>query len=301
MSIKLLVNGFFRSGTTIVWKIFRDSNPGIVSFYEPCHEEIMSRLDSFAKEPFTDTLHNVSVWDEYFEVAGLIDQIRQNHPNTGKGNIFPCEARDVVNYAKVYDALDGDVILQTNRWALFMEDIHKALGTPIMHITRNPLDVYRSMQNVYFTQGSLAKNLIKKNFKNHFAKKAFGILNMYEYVSRRFSRPARKRRTKLETEFNSVAFDMFFIVWSISNYYAIKAMDNGKGTALTYETMLKYPFETQKTIEEKFGLAFNHEGILKPPTRKTFLTGEEQELLLKTAEELNVYDEFFYVAKNADS
>ncbi|VAX24019.1 hypothetical protein MNBD_NITROSPINAE02-2215 [hydrothermal vent metagenome] len=299
MSIKLLINGFFRSGTTIVWKIFRESNPDIISFYEPCHEEILDRLELFQRKPYIDKLHNISVWDEYFKPPGLIPLIRRHHPNPGKGNIFPDNERDVVDYTKVYDDLDIDVILQTNRWGLFLEEIHKELGAPIMHITRNPFDVYRSMQNVYFGQGSIVKNITKNAFIDYFSKRAFSISKMYEHISRKFGLRLRQRKTKLDDEFNSEAFDMFFIVWSVTNYYAIKAMEDGKGLAITHEVMLQRPDGAKGVIEAEFGIAFNHGGILKQPTRAVFLSDEENKLLLKTAQELNIYDEFFYVAKNA--
>ncbi len=299
MSIKLLINGFFRSGTTIVWKIFRDSNPDIISFYEPCHEEILDRLELFRNKPYIDKLHNISVWDEYFKVPGLIPMIQRSHPNLAKGNIFPDNAGDVVDYSKVYDDLDADVILQTNRWGLFLEEIHKELCIPVMHITRNPFDVYRSMQNVYFGQGSPAKNIVKNVFTGHFSKKAFGILNMYENISGKFDIHTRERKTRLGARFNSKAFDMFFIVWSITNYYAIKAMEDGQGLALEYEAMLKRPDEAKEAIEAKFAVAFNHKGILNQPAREMFLSGEEKEMLLKTAEELKVYNEFLYITKNA--
>jgi hypothetical protein len=42
--IKLILNGSFRSGTIMLWKIMRDSNPGMLVFYEPLHSELFGYI-----------------------------------------------------------------------------------------------------------------------------------------------------------------------------------------------------------------------------------------------------------------
>ena len=40
MAIKILINGFFRSGTTLIWSILKDCNPKYLVLYEPFHPSL---------------------------------------------------------------------------------------------------------------------------------------------------------------------------------------------------------------------------------------------------------------------
>jgi hypothetical protein len=43
MAVKLIVNGYFRSGTSIIWKILKESNLDYTVYYEPCHESLFEK------------------------------------------------------------------------------------------------------------------------------------------------------------------------------------------------------------------------------------------------------------------
>jgi hypothetical protein len=295
MSLKLLVNGFFRSGTTIFWKILRDSNPSMSVFYEPCHEQILDNLKKFRQEPFDDEVQGFKVWDEYMTVAGLIEIIGANHPNLGRGNIFPEKADDVIAYANIYDQLDKDCVLQTNRWSFCVEQIGKAYDCRVIHIIRNPFDVYSSMQRVYMGQGSAFKRMIKNVFNPFFAGRAYGITDMYKFAIRKFDQDYGGLDDSSGFAVKESAFNMFLIVWTLSNFHAIKGLEAIGETVVVYEKLISDSKRAEELVEGASGVAFKCEGILKKSKRVQFIDNKEREDLVSQAQKLGIGEQIRYI------
>ncbi|MGK7345526.1 MAG: hypothetical protein ACNS63_06935 [Candidatus Nitrospinota bacterium M3_3B_026] len=279
MAVKLVVNGFFRSGTSVAWKIIKESNPELYVFYEPCHEMILERVKDFRRGREVDKVHNMRLWGEYSRVPSLMKKIRSKHPNLGKGNILPKDARAVVEYARIFHELDRDSVLQTNRWSLFLGELHGALGCGVIHMIRNPFDVYGSMWNVYMRQGTAPKVLLKKALRPFFAGRAFHLRRMFDLVVKKFGDPGAGGGTG--------AFDMFLAVWIHLNHHAIQAARRTGGAVLVYEAMTRDPERARGMIESR-GAAFNHEGALRKSERPRFIEEREKEILLKKAGDMSL-------------
>ncbi|VAX18151.1 hypothetical protein MNBD_NITROSPINAE03-699 [hydrothermal vent metagenome] len=299
MSLKLLVNGFFRSGTTILWKILRDSNPSMSVFYEPCHEQIMDNLKKFRQEPFDDEVQGFRVWNEYMEIPGLMEKIDKNHPNSGRGNLFPEKAEDVVAYVEIYDQLKKNCILQTNRWSFCLAEIGRAYDCRVIHIIRNPFDIYSSMLKVYMGQGSALKCLIKSALKPFYAGKAYGIIDMYEFVVRKFDHNYGKLDGKSGLLFKESPFNMFLIVWTLSNYHAIKGLEAIGETVIVYEKFTSNSKRAEKLVERAGEVLFKCDGVLKKSKRAEFADNEEKDELINITEKLGVGKEMRYILTKA--
>ncbi len=297
MAVKLLVNGFFRSGTTIIWKILKKSNPNALVLYEPCHELIVHHLEEYQRKPFVDETHGMDIWEDYTKAPGLIDKIRQTHPNLGKGRLLPESADDLLRYVTIFDQLDKDIVLQTNRWSFHLKEITESSGCKTIQVVRNPIDVYRSIMGIYFKQGAAPKRAIKNLLKPLFINKAFGLGPMYKHTWNKFGGASHGWEPPSKTAINMRPFNTFLITWTMANYSALKATQGAGGTFVSYETVMNNPDELKTITNESTGLEFNHVGILTEPKRRLFITDAERCVLVAKAEQLNINEEFNCILK----
>ena len=112
MAIKYIINGYFRSGTTLLWKLMSESLNTTQCFYEPLHPKLSefiyrSNMDSI------DELHGFNLWNEYIRLDEPIKKkLVEYHPNLTYQR-FTWD--DLKKYFDIYQSIDNDVLLQTNR------------------------------------------------------------------------------------------------------------------------------------------------------------------------------------------
>lgn len=211
MKARVIVNGSFRSGTSYIWNDLKKNNNGVI-LYEPCHENLLNLLKK-VNTSSVDKLHGLRIWSEYNK--NHIDFIERD----GISNFYNYKS-GVVSYASgLCDTSQGIIGLQTNRWHLFYDELIYA-GYNVIHIIRNPNDVYRSIINSYRAQGSgfikLLKRILPDNIVN---RRAFKIKSWYEYT---LDNLQLKNDAKLKTD---LAYEMFVITWILQNYKAISSLN----------------------------------------------------------------------------
>ncbi len=295
MAVKLVINGFFRSGTSVFWKIVRASNPETIVFYEPCHEEILKYIARFTEEPFIDELHNMSLWDEYVAIPGLTERIARKHPNPGLGMVFPEDRDRLLSYIGIYDELPSPTILQSNRWSFALKDIAERFETGLIHIIRNPFDVFDSMTRIYFNQGSALKQMVKKGGKPLFASNAFQIGVMFDQVHKLTGKPAVNLTSLERLHYSLNAFDAFLVAWVMSNRAAVADVMAKDGMIISYENFLKHPEEGKKEIESRFDISFDCMKTLNAPIRIDAVTQDEERYLTDRAKKLGLSDEMSFL------
>ena len=70
----VFLTGRFRSGSTLLWNIFRNV-PGCVAYYEPLHDMLLAHIDC-GTAPTQSHPGVTSYWDEY---CPLIENLRRMH------------------------------------------------------------------------------------------------------------------------------------------------------------------------------------------------------------------------------
>ncbi|MFK7779650.1 MAG: sulfotransferase domain-containing protein [Candidatus Gracilibacteria bacterium] len=251
MALKLIVNGYFRSGTSIVWKILKDSNNDYTVFYEPCHEALFDLVSDYEKSSNKkNTLHGMDIWEEYTKNPDFFNKLRFIHPNILKP--VPVNYSKIKNYVNAFNELDENTILQTNRWHLFLDFLGKDFDCEIIHIIRNPIDVYNSIINKAFEKNQYIKKIIYKN-------RSFNINIWYQELSKFY--PELYQNRLYNSKYNLLfPFEMFIVVWVLTNYYALLKLN--KRNIIIYEKLLYSPDEYKKKIE-KLGFKFEYKKILK--------------------------------------
>lgn len=252
MGIKLVVNGYFRSGTTAIWAELKRSNPGYKVLYEPCHEKLPLILDSQIGK--VEKLHGKSLWDEY----GILDirstDIRRVHPNIG--SVFPSNSLLLKGYLQYFEHFDDNLILQTNRWHEFLGVVRDITEAKVVHVIRNPFDVYLSFkQSIYKDTSGPSKAV--SFFKNHvFGYDFFYVDELYKFTKSRTSKgdtyyQGAKRRAK---DLVKRRLEKFFYCWLFYNACAIEDCERRGGKVFLYENLANGTFENYL---KEYGISFD--------------------------------------------
>ena len=88
MAIKILINGYYRSGTTMLFHQVNNALPvDSVGFYEPCYPllGLVVRNEDSTK---IQNLHGSTLWKSYQNLAeDVFEDLLRNHPNPDKKGI----------------------------------------------------------------------------------------------------------------------------------------------------------------------------------------------------------------------
>jgi hypothetical protein len=225
----VVVNGYFRSGTSILWRQLAAANPGRKVVYEPCHNDLFRAVHR-ARLGLVNDLHQFATWSNYLELSDReLQRLRWSHPNLN-GRVLPENYPALAWYiANLQEVFGADAVLQTNRWQFFLGDIAGA-GAEVLHIIRNPFSVY----------ASISRNGDHKK-RRHPTEKLRGLLNpadrFYGWRMRQEIGSRYGHRSRFWQRLQP--FETFVYCWVISNHAALNAL--GRGRTFTYEEICLAP------------------------------------------------------------
>jgi hypothetical protein len=240
----VVVNGYFRSGTSILWRLLREGNAARQVVYEPCHNDLFTALN-LARRGRVNDLHAFPVWSHYLALsAPQLDRLRWIHPSM-TGNVLPRDFPSLAAYVAVLRELFGaDVVLQSNRWQFQLGELQRS-GVEVVQVVRNPLAVYRSIH-----QGS-----DHRRRRNPWVR-ARGLFNpaeqFYGWRMAREIAPRYGHRFSALQRFRP--FDVFVYCWVLSNSAALRAL--GPGRVFSYEEICIAPERFQAQLQA-LGLAID--------------------------------------------
>lgn len=305
MAIKLVVNGYFRSGTTFVWGYLRDSLPNYICFYEPLHYGLGTWIQREKRKKIKDPLIKELLWQEYINLGDeeLVKFLR-NHPSATKDGIYNESA--LVTYFNNLNKIPKPVLLQPNRLHFFLDTFKREYGAKIIHVIRHPLDVYNSILNVDKT---MYLNGNKKGKLKYYSKKVlktlypnirlhlgdFEVEKDYRWIRTHIGLPYQHEDNWSIKYFHRQSyFEKYVIVWTITNYYALKTIKNEQGYLLVYEELVKYPQKVTKDLEAYLDLKIKN----KPSVMKNNAFKFEKSQLKGLAQVIEKYglqEEFNYI------
>lgn len=273
--LKLVLNGSFRSGTSMLWQIVKDSNPGVFCFYEPCHPDLG---DLIRQHPMgtTNDLHEQVLFDEYYRAFGSDD--RSFDDPLSKSEVYPNTFDEVDARVAAFLHVDKPYVLQTNRWHYFLNELHHAHGCGLMHVLRNPFRVWDSIQSGVRDQGEF-RYQFRRVLRNRTLGLFFGSDRIYEVARGRHSHPTPVFSTSLER---------FLVAWVLSNQAAVEATLSVGGTVLTYESILSSGGEVLDTLQIA-GLSFSKYGSVRHKS-VVFLTVPERQQIERICVRFRVED-----------
>ena len=297
MAITFVLNGYFRSGTTMLWRVMQLSNTNKYVFCEPLHNELFRMVHN---EQYGNIYgHNMSTTTEYTELSyDVLKKLKELHPNLGE-SVFTYNIRGVVEYLKIFESLERDVILQPNRMHFMLSDIHNYFGCKVAHIIRHPLDVFRS---VMFSSPIL-KNLSKAigvcpYFLRALKKEdPYYLISAYKFMWQYFGNESETsglwhRLTKPRDYFMS----RFILAWTLANWHAVKEIERVDGLVVTYEDIVTRP-ETLDLMERYSGTKFhNYDKVLRKDSIGRYRP-REVDILMSIATKMGVGDKLSELLK----
>lgn len=260
-NLKLIINGSFRSGTSVLWKLVKQSNPDIVCFYEPCHPELLPLLNEHPKGR-VNPLHGMIVFDEYHESFPDLTIFDDSLSRTA---VLPESIEPIMGRIARFESLGKPYILQANRWHLHLEELSRHYGCPVLQLVRSPYRVWESIQRGIRNQGKLTYQ-IRRFLINRTLGEFFASNQIYEICS---------RHAAIKHPRFSTSFERFIVGWLISNYCATQSALKTEGKIVIYEELCHSGGEILKDFDLR-GVRFDECGMLH---RKASVFLNDSELL----------------------
>ena len=252
MPVVAVFDGFFRSGTTLVWNILKRSNPDCLVFYEPLKPTLPAEIEAYKTK--AHPLHKLRLFDEYHSCGPAFIRRVQDALKRYYRHKTP-EA--LCSYLALYHELPGRVVLQTNRLAPFFPEVAAALDAQLYFLIRNPEDVLRSMttfiETVYAGTEKTWKQRISRGLcrlRNiHPEAMRFGGLPLIECIHARHGIP---RQWGSRAYRRSIARDplrTFVLDWVLYNYTAFQSFNTLQGL-FVYEDLVRAPERYQDCLRD---------------------------------------------------
>jgi hypothetical protein len=293
MAIKILINGYYRSGTTMLFHQVNNALPAnSVGFYEPCYPllGLVVRNEDSSK---IRNLHGSTLWKSYQDLPEQIfDDMLRNHPNPDKKGIQNDQA--LIEYLNIYHNMSSDSFLQTNRYHLFLSVIKNEFEPITIHVIRHPLNVFASIKKAYSGNATGIKALVKKIKLLFDAGDFFGNKSEFAYLLQRTGKPSSiYQNWNLKYIFKPTFFERIIVNWTISNYAALKAIEKNGNKLVVYEELVSKPSEVFAELSETLGFVVSAPDKIK--NTKEEISKEASIKLLHTLRKFNLESEFEYI------
>jgi len=310
MTIRLVFNGYYRSGTSIMWWIIKRSNPEMLHLYEPLAPKWLEKLKNYKKEGYHFD-SPLPIWEDYYrpEFQKIKDEYIRAWLNIKKRYIMDILPRDIREVAPLLDILENistNVVLQPNRFHLILKDVSEHYNLRFIHIIRNPIDIWFShslkpltrlskVRTRYALIKPFVKHISKVLYKSRDSKvtkwlilhwpnleatrNAFYLDSLHRLVSAYFKFPPAKNN-----------LDKLLINWTLLNHSAWQQSKSGKGMIIYYESLVKSPERHFKRMEQFTHIKFNLEYAKELTPRSITESEELREIFIQRLEKLELLD-----------
>lgn len=257
MPIKIIQNGYFRSGTTFMRDYLMSQLPGHLCFDECLHPNLASYIRNEQRT------NEKSILQEYLNFGvEFLNKVLLNHPNFTQNGIY--NERAFVDFFDVFNELHNSVLIKENRAHFFLNVFFDRYQAKVIHLIRHPLDVFFSIEDVYFSSSSLFKRSINRLIKPLIFRDFFEIFKEYHWIKNHTGYPyTSPYNWEIKCLRKNKFIDKFLVVWTISNYYALKSIEKNRGLLIVYEDMLNHPKKIQQQLSDYLKIEF-----LEPPEVK---------------------------------
>jgi hypothetical protein len=195
---------------------------------------------------------------------------------------------------EVFDRLESPVALQTNRWHSSLGWMVEDYGVEVIHVVRNPFDVYRSMRRVYFSSGDFLTRSIKCALAPFLGGEVFEMREQLNYLKNSKWSLINSHRKLKDLQFYFSGFEKFIYCWLVFNSLAIKSIFRRGGQIVFYENVLA----EGKGLRVK-GKVVNLDGF--KPGRFCFIEDEERERLSRIAKKIGLSKELDIILDHSKS
>lgn len=300
MPIEIVVNGYFRSGTTFIWNFLNETfeREGILSFYEPLNPYLalyIRKEDQGQK----NRLHGDFLYRSYSNIENeLLLKILRNNPNVSHHGIY--NDRVLIDYLDIFNNMPQKIFLQPNRLNFHLDLLFGRYTKKIAHVIRHPLDVWLSVKKaIYSSSEDQVIRIIHRILPLFMFKNSFEIVKQYHWIYNHLGYPYNLRDSLYQSTSNYFnTFEKFVVVWTISNYFALKAINNNGGYLLAYEYLIDYPHVVKKELSQFLGMDLVTFPRVKKQNYRKFDKADKIRFL-NTLTKYKLVDEFNYITEQS--
>jgi len=251
MAVKWIINGYFRSGTTFLWERFRSAADGnVLCLYEPLHPDLPGFIENRGRDESGRRLHQLELWSDYLRIQpARLKRILSCHPNLSARCCWRNE--ELAAYFREFHTLDKDVMIQCNRLHFDIQCVAELTGARIVHVVRNPVEVFHSIRHVYFTVRGPCRGLVRRI--------AYPFRGKYAFETAAWVNRARSEFSHTFTEAETCRpglFPAFVLAWVSANYAAVQSLFPGRGMVCAYEELFLQPLRLAGDFQTFFGVPF---------------------------------------------
>lgn len=236
--IKGIINGYYRTGTSIIWWILQQSNPEVVILYEP--HSVGLHNDFKNLKPDADTLnplHGMPIYKPYFMIQKDIREefFRRAKP---KSVYTKKEFQDAVETVEMFDRIDKrEVIVQSNQLHLILHDFAEYFGCKYIHIIRDPAEVlYSHAESPSKVRQKIQQLLVTLSPSYMISKWVdWGARGKFELKC------AMQVARKLGWINGGDWLEKFLRMYVNYNYHVLENLDERRGCIVRFEDLVEYP------------------------------------------------------------
>lgn len=205
--ITTVLSGLFRQGTTLIWWLAKLSNPNKLHLYEPCHEDLFKKLETWEKGK-RDNMHGKPLWDDYLEIPPEHLEIMRKYHRDFRVTL---DFTNVIDYLDAIERIPAEIVIQPNRWSMILLDIKLRYQAETIQIVRNPIDTWID----HFTIDALKdENRFWKKSLEKTSDDPFFTDLIYNALAERYGFPK-----------SIPLLEQFAVVWTLHNYFGIVGSD----------------------------------------------------------------------------
>ena len=251
MPIKMVLNGFYRSGTTALWDAVRRRFTETAVLYEPLNSHLRKILHKPKRLKQVNTLHNLPVWMEYLRLEpGVRERFRKKHPGVLTADTAFSEISSALD---VLHECGQDVFIQSNRLQFFLERMADRYGSEIIIMIRNPVDVIDSLERCFASESLFVKARRQLRYLGRYSRK-FWHMDAFIRDGALETGTCRTLTARDSTPAKHPGFRRTcFASWLFSNLAMLRFASVNRCTIIDYDVMVNNPGSFEKTMKKTFG------------------------------------------------
>ena len=127
----------------------------------------------------------------------------------------------------------------------------------------------------------------------------FGIKNEFNWILKRVGKPETYYQNPLiRLKFKMSLFEKFVVVWTVSNYQALKSVDQCNGFILVYEDFLKNPEKVTGRLSNYLGVKIKNNQCVNKTKLQSFKNIKH---FKKVAKKFGLEKELNYILKTVQN
>ena len=178
MVLKFVINGYYRTGTTIIARILKLSNPELLYFHEPTSSIIINDIQRFRDQPHG--LHGFPIYEDYLKLGEVL---RRFFSYIHRPYDFVLQPSECVRILSFFHSLPHNCFVKCNQLHLVLDVVAEAFKVPVIHIIRDPVEVlFDHVYPEYQNDQEILKKIFIERDRNYFKYLGFWLFDIYRSI-----------------------------------------------------------------------------------------------------------------------